>query len=139
MPALPLTRLRMPTAASVAAFHAFSRSNIGYYYGRGILQPYLDRIHRGIAVSEPARTFFNRYFPDFHLRVIPKGIDTNVFTPGLAPIRHLRDENSNILFVGLLEKRKTLGDLMRGYEFMRARLPRSRLIIFAAGALRARV
>jgi phosphatidylinositol alpha-mannosyltransferase len=139
MPALPLTMLRMSTTAHVGTFHAFSRSNIGYYYGRGILQPYLDRIHRGIAVSEPARSFFNRYFPDFPLRVIPNGIDVDVFKPGLSPIRHLRDDNVNILFVGRLEKRKGLGDLLRGYEFMRSRVPQSRLIIVGDGPLRGQV
>ena len=139
LPALPLTMLRMSPAANVGTFHAFSRSNIGYYYGRGILQPYLERIHRGIAVSEPARTFFNRYFPDFPLRIIPNGIDVNVFKPGLSPIRHLRDENLNVLFVGRLEKRKGLGDLLRGYEFMRARVPQSRLIIVGDGPLRGKV
>ena len=139
MPALPLTMLRMSPAANVGTFHAFSHSNIGYYYGRGLLQPYLERIHRGIAVSEPARSFFNRYFPEFPLRVIPNGIDVNVFKPGLSPIRHLRDDNLNILFVGRLEKRKGLGDLLRGYEFMRARVPQSRLIIVGDGPLRGKV
>jgi phosphatidylinositol alpha-mannosyltransferase len=139
MPALPLTMLRMSTAANVGTFHAFSHSNIGYYYGRGILQPYLEHIHRGIAVSEPARMFFNRYFPDFAVRVIPNGIDVNVFKPGLSPIRHLRDDNVNILFVGRLEKRKGLGDLLRGYEFMRERVPQSRLIIVGEGPLRGKV
>jgi phosphatidylinositol alpha-mannosyltransferase len=139
MPALPLTMLRMSTAANVGTFHAFSHSNIGYYYGRGILQPYLEHIHRGIAVSEPARMFFNRYFPDFPVRVIPNGIDVNVFKPGLSPIRHLRDENINILFVGRLEKRKGVGDLLRGYEFMRERVPQSRLIIVGDGPLRGKV
>ena len=139
MPALPITMLQASTTANVGTFHAFSHSNIGYYYGRGILQPYLDRIHRGIAVSEPARTFFNRYFPDFPLRVIPNGIDVNVFKPGLTPIRHLRDDSVNILFVGRLEKRKGLGDLLRGYEFMKARIPQSRLIVVGDGPLRGRV
>src|SRR6202171_1536489 len=139
MPALPITMLGVSTTANVGTFHAFAHSNIGYYYGRGILQTYLDHIHRGIAVSEPARSFFNRYFPDFPLRVIPNGIDVNVFKPGLAPIRHLRDDCVNILFVGRLEKRKGLGDLLRAYEFMHARVPQSRLIVVGDGPLRGRV
>jgi phosphatidyl-myo-inositol alpha-mannosyltransferase len=139
MPALPITMLQTSTTANVGTFHAFAHSNIGYYYGRGILQPYLDRIHRGIAVSEPARTFFNRYFPDFHLRVIPNGINVNVFRPGLSPIRHLRDESLNILFVGRLEKRKGLSDLLRGYELMKERVPQSRLIVVGDGPLRGSV
>jgi len=139
MPAVPISMLRMSQTANVGTFHAYSRSNVGYYYGRPLLQPYLDHLHRGIAVSEPARAFFNRYFPDYPLRVIPNGVDTDVFRPGQSPIRHLRDENVNVLFVGRLEKRKGLGDLLRGFEFLRARVPNTRLIIVGDGPLRGRV
>ena len=139
MPALPMTMLRMSPAANVGTFHAFAHSNVGYYYGRPLLQPYLAHLHRGIAVSEPARAFVNRYFPSYPLRVIPNGIDLGVYRPGLAPIRHLRDEKLNILFVGRLEKRKGLGDLLRAYRALRPRVPDSRLIIVGDGPLRGRV
>ena len=139
MPALPITMLRMSNVANVGTFHAFARSNVGYFYGRPFLAPYLARLHRGIAVSEPARAFVNRYFPDFPLRVIPNGIDVEQFRPGHPPIRHLRDDNVNILFVGRLEKRKGLGDLLRAYRAMCERVPRSRLIIVGDGPLRGRV
>jgi len=139
MPALPMTMLRMSTTANVGTFHAFAHSNVGYYYGRPLLQPYLSHLHRAIAVSEPARAFVNRYFPDFGLRVIPNGIDLGIYRPGLAPIRHLRDDNVNILFVGRLEKRKGLGDLLRAYRSITDRVPRSRLIIVGDGPLRGRV
>src|SRR6202030_2980939 len=79
MPALPMTMLRMSTTANVATFHAFAKSNVGYYYGRRLLQPYLERLHRGIAVSDPARAFFNRYFPDYPLAVVPNRIDVDVY------------------------------------------------------------
>jgi phosphatidylinositol alpha-mannosyltransferase len=139
MPALPMTMLRMSTAANVGTFHAFARSNVGYYYGRPLLKPYLAHLHRGIAVSEPARAFVNRYFPDYPLRVIPNGIDVEVYKPGLAPIRHLRDDHLNVLFVGRLEKRKGLGDLLRAFRFMQSRIPKSRLIIVGDGPLRGKV
>lgn len=139
MPALPMTMLRMSPTANVGTFHAFAHSNVGYYYGRPLLQPYLAHLHRGIAVSEPARAFVNRYFPSYALRVIPNGIDLGVYRPGLAPIRHLRDEKLNILFVGRLEKRKGLGDLLRAYRALRPRVPESRLIIVGDGPLRGRV
>src|SRR5690348_410208 len=136
MPALPLTLLRMSPTANVGTFHAFAKSNVGYFYGRPLLQPYLDRLHRGIAVSEPASAFFNRYFPDYPLRIIPNGIDTSVYRPGLSPIRHLRDDRVNILFVGRLEKRKGLGDLLRAYRLMRERVKNARLVIVGDGPLR---
>jgi phosphatidyl-myo-inositol alpha-mannosyltransferase len=139
MPALPMTMLRMSTTANVGTFHAFARSNLGYYYGRRWLEPYLAYLHKGIAVSEPARAFVNQYFPSFPLRVIPNGIDVNAFRPGLPPIRHLRDDRVNILFVGRLEKRKGLGDLLRAYELMHARVPKTRLIIVGDGPLRGQV
>jgi phosphatidylinositol alpha-mannosyltransferase len=134
-----MTMLRLSTTVNVGTFHAFARSNVGYYYGRPLLQPYLGHLHRGIAVSEPARAFVNRYFPDYPLRVIPNGIDIDTYRPGLAPIRHLRDDKVNILFVGRLEKRKGLGDLLRAYRGLRPRLPNSRLIIVGDGPLRGRV
>ena len=139
MPALPMTMLRMSTTANVGTFHAFARSNVGYYYGRPLLKPYLSHLHRAIAVSEPARAFVSRYFPEFPMRVIPNGIDLAVYRPGQAPIRHLRDDNLNILFVGRLEKRKGLGDLLRAYRAIIERVPRSRLIIVGDGPLRGRV
>src|SRR5437588_1182773 len=106
MPALPITMLRMSTAANVGTFHAFAKSNIGYFYGRPLLEPYLAHLHRGIAVSEPAKAFVHRYFPEFPLEVIPNGIDTSLFHPGHAPIRHLRDDKVHIHFVGPRETRQ---------------------------------
>ena len=139
LPALPLTMLRMSTTANVGTFHAFAHSNVGYFYGRPLLEPYLEHLHRAIAVSEPARAFVNRYFPEFPMRVIPNGIDLDVYKPGLSPIRHLRDGNLNILFVGRLEKRKGLGDLLRAYRALSGRVPNTRLIIVGDGPLRGRV
>src|SRR5256885_16918911 len=81
MPALPMTMLRMSTTANVGTFHAFATSNVGYYYGRLLLQPYLTHLHRAIAVSEPARAFVNRYFAEVPIRVIPNGIDLDAYRP----------------------------------------------------------
>jgi phosphatidylinositol alpha-mannosyltransferase len=139
MPALPLTLLPMSHAPHVATFHAFARSNLGYYYGRPILRQYLKHIDASIAVSGPARDFIKHYFPRLNPRVIPNGIDVERFRPGQTPIHHLRDGSVNVLFVGRLEKRKGLSDLLRGYEYLQHRVPRSRLIVVGDGPLRGRV
>jgi phosphatidylinositol alpha-mannosyltransferase len=139
MPALPLTLLRMSPTINVGTFHAFARSNVGYYYGRAIFKHYLDKLHAMIAVSVPARDFVHHYFPKAPLRVIPNGVDVERFDPGLAPIRHLRDGAVNVLFVGRLEPRKGLRELLRGYEYMKARVPHSRLVIVGDGPQRSRV
>jgi phosphatidyl-myo-inositol alpha-mannosyltransferase len=139
MPALPLTMLRMSGAANVGTFHAFARSNVGYYYGRPLLKPYLKRLHGSIAVSSAARDFVRQYFPAADPRVIPNGVDVATFRPGHSPIRHLRDGSVNVLFVGRLEKRKGLRDLVTAYGYLRERVPRTRLIVVGDGPLRSKV
>jgi phosphatidylinositol alpha-mannosyltransferase len=139
MPALPLTLLSMSRAPHVATFHAFAKSNLGYYYGRPILKGYLKHLDATIAVSPPARDFVRHYFPQLDPRVVPNGVDTGRFRPGLTPIHHLRDGCVNVLFVGRLEKRKGLRDLLRGYQYLHERVPKTRLIIAGDGPLRGMV
>jgi phosphatidylinositol alpha-mannosyltransferase len=139
MPALPLTLLPMARAPHVATFHAFAKSNIGYYYGRPILKPYLKHLDATIAVSEPAREFVRHYFPQLEPRVIANGVDTERFRPGLTPIHHLRDGCVNVLFVGRLEKRKGLRDLLQAFRYLHERVPKTRLIIVGDGPLRGMV
>jgi phosphatidylinositol alpha-mannosyltransferase len=139
MPALPLTLLRLSHAPHVATFHAFAKSNLGYYYGRPILKPYLRHLNETIAVSPPARDFVRHYFPQLNPHVIPNGVDVEQFKPGIAPIRHLRDDRVNVLFVGRLEKRKGLRDLLGGFRYLSERVPKTRLIIVGDGPLRHRV
>jgi phosphatidylinositol alpha-mannosyltransferase len=139
LPALPLTLLRMDRAPHVATFHAFAKSNVGYYYGRPILKGMLRHLDATIAVSPPARDFVRQYFPQIHPQVVPNGVDIERFRPGLTPIHHLRDSCVNILFVGRLEKRKGLRDLLLGYRYLHERVPRTRLIIVGDGPLRGMV
>jgi phosphatidyl-myo-inositol alpha-mannosyltransferase len=139
LPALPLTLLSSSHAPHVATFHAFAKSNLGYYYGRPILKQYLKHLDATIAVSPPARDFVRHYFPQLDPRVIPNGIDVERFRPGQTPIHHLRDNSVNVLFVGRLEKRKGLLDLLRAYQYLQQRVPRSRLIVVGDGPLRGKV
>jgi len=139
MPALPLTLLRMARAPHVGTFHSFAKSNLGYYYGRPILRPYLKHLDATIAVSAPAREFVRHYFPQLNPRVVPNGVDTERFRPGHTPIHHLRDDCVNVLFIGRLEKRKGLRDLLQAYGYLHERVPRTRLIVAGDGPLRGMV
>ncbi len=139
LPALPLTLLRMDRAPHVATFHAFAKSNVGYYYGRPILKGYLKHLDATIAVSPPAREFVRHYFPQIDPKVIPNGVDVEQFRPGLTPIHHLRDGCVNVLFVGRLEKRKGLRDLLQAYRYLHEQVPKTRLIIVGDGPLRGMV
>jgi phosphatidylinositol alpha-mannosyltransferase len=134
MPVLPVTALRFSKTTNVGTFHAFARSNIGYYYGKPLLKRYVRRLHARIAVSNPAREFVRHYFPGDY-RVIPNGIDVGRFL-NQPPYPELRDGMCNLLFVGRLEYRKGLGYLLRAFDQLKPRYPNLRLIIVGDGPLR---
>lgn len=134
MPVLPVTALRFSETCNVGTFHAFARSNVGYYYGKPLLKRYVRRLHARIAVSNPAREFVERYFPGEY-RIVPNGIDVQRFRRA-SPLPDFRDGMVNILFVGRLEYRKGLGYLLRAYEQLKPLYPNLRLIIAGDGPLR---
>jgi len=134
MPALPLTVLRFSPTINIGTFHAYARSNIGYYYGKPLLKRYARRLHERLAVSEPARQFVSRYFPgDYH--VVPNGIDLALFRQQ-PPLPAYRDGKLNLLFVGRLEHRKGLGYLLRAYMRLRRERDDVRLIVVGDGPYR---
>jgi phosphatidylinositol alpha-mannosyltransferase len=134
MPVLPVTALRFSETCNVGTFHAFARSNVGYYYGKPLLKRYVRRLHARIAVSNAARDFVERYFPGEY-RVVPNGIDVKRFQ-GAMPLPELRDGMVNLLFVGRLEYRKGLGYLLRAFTQLKPLYPNLRLVIVGDGPLR---
>src|SRR5438874_2148972 len=134
MPVLPVTALRYSKTTNIGTFHAFARSNVGYYYGKPLLKRYVRRLHVRIAVSNPAREFVRHYFPGDY-RVIPNGIDVSRFQ-NQQPYQELSDGMVNLLFVGRLEYRKGLGYLLRAYAQLKPQYPKLRLIIVGDGPLR---
>jgi len=134
MPVLPITALRFSESINIGTFHAFARSNIGYYYGKPLLKRYVRRLNARIAVSIPARDFVRRYFPgDYH--IVPNGIDVRRFT-NPPPIPELRDGKCTILFVGRLEYRKGVGYLLRAFLQLKREFPDLRLVIVGDGPMR---
>jgi len=134
MPVLPVTALRFSETCNVGTFHAFARSNVGYYYGKPLLKRYVRRLHARIAVSNPAREFVEHYFPGDY-KIVPNGIEVKRFRQA-PPLPEFKDGMVNILFVGRLEYRKGLGYLLRAYEQLKPLYPNLRLIIAGDGPLR---
>jgi phosphatidyl-myo-inositol alpha-mannosyltransferase len=135
MPALPLTVLRHSHAINVGTFHAFGRSNIGYFYAKPMLRPFFNKLHGRIAVSGPARDFVGRWFPGDY-RVIPNGIDYARFATPLEPLPEFEDDRLDVLFVGRLEKRKGLKFLLRAWPLVRREFPKARLLVVGGGGRR---
>jgi phosphatidylinositol alpha-mannosyltransferase len=91
------------------------------------------------AVSEPCRDFVSKYFPGEY-EIIPNGIDSARFHPGIAPVEGLRDGKLNILFVGRMDRRKGLPYLFKALPIIQRSIPRLvRLILVGEGSLRRKV
>ncbi len=134
MPMLCTTVLRMSRTANVGTFHAFDGKgyNITRPFGTILFKRWFSKLDGHVAVSKPAKQFVNKYFPaDYN--IIPNGIDTQHFSPNVAPIDELCDGKLNILFVGRLEKRKGADYLLKAYQRVKHDIPNSRLIIVGPG------
>jgi phosphatidylinositol alpha-mannosyltransferase len=116
---------------NIATFHAFGGFSPSYWLGRHAAAGLADRLHGRIAVSGAARHFIERYFPGSY-EIIPNGVEIEPFATA-QPYEELRDGTLNILFVGRLEDRKGLSDLLRGYHRLRKRHVDARLIVVGNG------
>ncbi len=133
MPALPLTVLAHSKALNIGTFHAFSQSNIGYYYGRPVLRYFVGKLDGRIAVSRPANDFISQYF-DGYYEIIPNPIDLNRFEKPAVPLPEFQDGKFNILFVGRFgERRKGVKYLLRAFTIVQQQIPNVRLIIVGKG------
>jgi phosphatidylinositol alpha-mannosyltransferase len=92
---------------------------------------YASRLHGRIAVSAAARHFIDRYFPGDY-KVIPNGVDVDRFARAV-PVGRWEDGTRNILFVGRLEPRKGLLDLLKAYRILRSTGCSCRLLIIGTG------
>jgi len=136
LPTTPLSLLGRSRAANVGTFHAYADRNLGYRLGRRLLAPYLRRLDAITAVSEPAREFVRQYFPEAEPELVPNGVDTTFFRPGAESPEHHHRTGTTILFVGRLEKRKGVLELVRAFATVAQARPGSRLVVVGDGPLR---
>jgi phosphatidylinositol alpha-mannosyltransferase len=132
MPALPLTVLYHTEARKVGTFHAFAESNLGYFYARPLLQPFIERLDARIAVSPPAASFVGRYFGGDY-QIIPNGIEIDGLGD-VMPLPQYRDGRPTILFLGRFEEpRKGFRYLLRAFALVREQFPDARLLVVGGG------
>ncbi len=134
LPMAPFWSLVLSDAVKVGTFHlARDRPNKLYRYGRGLLRPLNHQLHGRIAVSEPARHTVARYLGGDYA-IVPNGIGEAAFADGG---RDQFKREPVILFVGRLERRKGLSDLLRAFVSVRKQVPLARLVVVGDGPLRA--
>ncbi len=139
-PLIPLAPRQILTQAKgrgillVGTFHAalpgnrLGKSLVSTYktYARGVL-PYLDEL---TAVSPAAINYIQNYAQQ-KIEFIPNGIDLKLYKP-----KKIERDPNLILFVGRLEKRKGVRQLIEAfYELKRAK-PSAKLVIAGDGPLK---
>jgi phosphatidylinositol alpha-mannosyltransferase len=134
-PMLPLLAVNYSKSVNVFTFHAAHDESVWYELFKPILINSFMKIHVPIAVSEVAKQSVARYFPG-NYRVIPNGIDTERFNPQVEPFTELMEKGVyNILFVGRLEPRKGFKVLIKALPYVKAIIPRIKLIVVGGGPL----
>ena len=138
VPTLPLAALGAVRSDQkiVGTFHAAAEGNMGYRVFRQALDRRARRLDARIAVSEPAHTFANLYFPGRY-EIVPNGIDCERFNPLVSPIEEPDEGCIRILYVGRMDQRKGVPYLMKAVSLAQKRLSaRIELILVGEGRLR---
>ncbi len=117
----------------IGTFHSFEGSKFYKIIPDWLLQKYFCRLDGKIAVSEPAKSYVQKYLPSEY-EVIPNGIDTNEIH-SVRPYDQFLDGKVNILFLGRLEKRKGLRHLLSSFCDLKWKFPNIRLIVVGTGEM----
>ncbi|HZC05121.1 MAG TPA: glycosyltransferase family 4 protein [Ktedonobacterales bacterium] len=129
-------------ATLIGTFHAWARHSLAsapewaYASAAPFLGRYSRRLDGRIAVSPAAEEFVSRFFPGDY-RIIPNGVDTQLFRPDTPPLPQFDDGKLNVVYFGRIEKRKGLKFLLRAIPMIREHFPNTRFIIGGDGPLRA--
>jgi phosphatidylinositol alpha-mannosyltransferase len=131
VPFLSPVLLELSDSVNIATFHAYGGFSLSYEFGSRVMGRYAGRLHGRIAVSAAARHFIDRYFPGDY-KVIPNGVDVDRFRRAV-PIARWDDGTRNILFLGRLEPRKGLLELLKAYRILRSAGCGCRLLVVGSG------
>jgi phosphatidylinositol alpha-mannosyltransferase len=132
IPMLSLSVLRESSALNVGTFHACHKGSFLYWMNQPAMRKLGRRLHGKIAVSKPALDYISRYLPgEYH--IIPNGVDVHHYQPEGPRREELLDGKLNIFFVGRLEERKGVGDLIRACSIVKKSFHNFRLVIAGPG------
>jgi phosphatidylinositol alpha-mannosyltransferase len=134
-PVLPLLAIEEADCPVVGTFHTYFDKSLGYTLGRRFFQRRLDMLSAAIAVSHSTTVALDRYF-DADWRIIPNGIDTDVFHPDAPLPRGMHRDVPTILFLGRFDPRNGLTTLIDSFRRVKSRRLEARLVVVGDGPLR---
>jgi phosphatidylinositol alpha-mannosyltransferase len=137
-PVLPILALSKSNTITVGTFHTNFDRSIFFTIFKPFLKMGIKRLDGMIAVSETAITTIKEYLkPNKEFRIIPNGVDTNMFTPEADKVPSVCDGKINLLFVGRMEPRNGLDRLIRAFIYVKEkRYSNVRIIAIGDGPLK---
>lgn len=120
--------LQEHVTAKIATFHASYRKVLPYEIFKSYLRKPFSKIDGLIAVSEEAKESVKTYF-DGNFRIIPNGVDSGFFRPGIPRVEKFKESDFNIFFAGRFDPRKGVNYLVKSFYFINKFVPNAKLWI----------
>jgi len=139
-PTLPIFAVQVSDRPTVGTFHSTGGRTAAQDLFKPMVVGAMARLDGRIAVSTTARATAEIYHPGpYH--VIPNGVDVERFHPLVPPFEQWRDPAyTNILFVGRLDPRKGVQDLVAAMpEIVERTDGRARLLVVGDSYLRPQI
>ncbi|MEO0162450.1 MAG: glycosyltransferase family 4 protein [candidate division WOR-3 bacterium] len=135
-PSISFFALHYSRALNITTFHStgFKYYRAGSYIFRRLFQKYIRKLHGLIAVSETARDTFMPYIPGEYT-IIPNGVDLERFHPRVFPFPEFKGKKNKILYLGRLDRRKGLIELLKALPLIKEELKEVLLIVVGKGPL----
>jgi phosphatidylinositol alpha-mannosyltransferase len=139
-PTLPIFAVQVSDRPTVGTFHSTGGRTALQDFFKPMVVSAMSRLDGRIAVSATARATAEIYHPGPY-EVIPNGVDVERFHPLVAPFPEWRDPAfTNILFVGRLDPRKGVQDLIAAMpEIVERTDGRARLLVVGDSYLRPQI
>jgi phosphatidyl-myo-inositol alpha-mannosyltransferase len=134
-PVLPMLAIDEADCPVVGTFHTYFDRSFAYLLGKRYFQKRLDSLTAAIAVSHSTTIALERYF-EGDWRIIPNGIDLDLFNPHVPPPPGMRRDVPAILFLGRFDPRNGLNTLIDAFRHVRGHQREAQLVVVGDGPLR---
>lgn len=133
---LPLITLLEARCLCVGTFHTYFERSLTYSLLKDYLQKKaVNKLDGLIAVSKSCIESLNRYFT-VEPRIIPNGIDIDLFNPRVPAFEQFGKDKKNLLFLGRFDPRNGLAFMLRVFKMIKSEYSDVRLIIVGYGPMK---